>query len=75
MALLLITFGVASLMGTTSGGPDFFLWIYALFALIAFYDGLSKRQKKELSALNEINQHALAKAMRDNKKNRNSLIK
>ena len=40
IVLLLITTGVVSLNGLT-GGPDFFLWLYAFFALVVFYDGYS----------------------------------
>ena len=69
LALLAITSGVASLLGE-NGGPVSFLIIYALFAIIALYDGLSKRQKEQDAKKDEAEQASWSKAMRDNKKKR-----
>ena len=67
IVLLLITTGVVSLNGLT-GGPDFFLWLYAFFALVVFYDGYSKRNKEVGARQEKITQAELAKAMLDSKK-------
>lgn len=70
IVLLFITTVVVYLSGFT-GGPKFFLWVYAFFAMVTFYDGFLKNKKVAEARQNEIDQALLYQALQQNKKKRN----